>query len=80
MLHKAAKKAFDESGLKKIPGIKELNAEYAKLLTAKKQAYVEYRLIREEAQELAIAERNILGLYEAEKKEMVKDCSREKMH
>lgn len=79
-LHKAAKHAFDESGLKKIPGIKELNAEYEDLLTAKKQAYAEYRQIREEAQELAIAERNITGLYEAEKKETEKEHTRGQAH
>ena len=79
-LHNAAKEAFEESGRKKIPGIKKLNEEYAELLTAKKQAYAEYRLVREEAQELAIAERNILELYEAEKKEMSKEYFRKKMH
>ena len=35
-LHKAAKAAFDESNLKTLPKIKELDAEYSKLLTEKK--------------------------------------------
>ena len=30
-LHKAAKEAFSQSGLQKIPKVKELNAEYAEL-------------------------------------------------
>jgi hypothetical protein len=68
-LHKAAKAAFDELGVKKIPKVKDLNAEYAELLASKKQAYVEYRKVRDEAQELAIAERNIATLYENERQE-----------
>ncbi len=35
LLHKAAKKAFDEMGVKKLPTVKELQAEYSKLLTEK---------------------------------------------
>lgn len=68
-LHKAAKAAFDELGVKKIPKVKDLNAEYAELLASKKQAYSEYRKVRDEAQELAIAERNIATLYENERQE-----------
>lgn len=68
-LHKAAKAAFDELGVTRIPKVKELNAEYAELMTGKKQAYAEYRKLRDEAQELIIAERNLSGLYDAEAKE-----------
>lgn len=68
-LHKAAKAAFDELGVKKIPKVKDLNTEYAELLASKKQAYAKYRKVRDEAQELAIAERNIATLYENEKQE-----------
>ena len=32
-LHKAAKAAFDEAGLQKLPKVKELDAEFAELLT-----------------------------------------------
>ena len=42
-LHKAAKAAFDELGVKKLPKVKELSAEYAEILATKKQAYAEYR-------------------------------------
>ena len=38
-LHKAAKAAFDEAGLQKLPRVKELDAEFAELLTKKKAAY-----------------------------------------
>jgi hypothetical protein len=68
-LHKAAKQAFDELGVKKIPKVKELSEEYAKTLTGKKAAYAEYRKIRDEAQELLISQRNVESLYGAETKE-----------
>ena len=68
-LHKAAKVAFDELGVKKFPKVKELSIEYAEILTAKKQAYAEYRQVKNEAQELLIAQRNIASLYDAERKE-----------
>ena len=35
-LHKAAKAAFDEAGLQKLPKVKELDAEFAELLTKRK--------------------------------------------
>lgn len=68
-LHKAAKAAFDELGVKKLPKVKELSIEYAKVLTAKNQTYAEYRQVKNEAQELLIAQRNIASLYNAERKE-----------
>ena len=36
IIHKAAKKAFDDLGLKKLPTVKSLKAEYAELLAEKK--------------------------------------------
>ena len=68
-LHKAAKAAFDELGVKKLPKVKELSIEYAEVLTAKKRAYAEYRQVKNEAQELLLAQRNIASLYDAERKE-----------
>ena len=68
-LHKAAKAAFDELGVKKLPKVKELSIEYAEVLTAKKRAYAEYRQVKNEAQELLIAQRKIASLYDAERKE-----------
>ena len=51
-LHKAAKTAFDEAGLKKLPKAKDLSIEYAELLKKKKEAYPDYRKARDEMQEL----------------------------
>ena len=72
LLHKAAKKAFDELGLKKIPTVKSLQAEYAKLLEEKKKAYGEYRQARDEMRELLAVKANVdqplgTGEQEAEK-------------
>lgn len=68
-LHKAAKQAFDALELQKIPGIKELSTEYADLLSGKKQLYHEYRKVKDEVQELLIAQKNIASLYDAERKD-----------
>lgn len=68
-LHKAAKQAFDARELQKIPRIKDLSAEYAEMLSEKKQLYHEYRKIKDEVQELLIAQKNIASLYDAERKE-----------
>lgn len=53
-LHKAAKEAFDQLEIKKIPKVKELNAEYAKVLESKKKTYAEYREVRAEMQDYQI--------------------------
>ena len=58
-LHKAAKAAFDEAGLQKLPKVKELDAEFAELLAKKKAAYPDYRKARNEMQELVRAQKNI---------------------
>ena len=50
-LHKAAKAAFDEAGLQKLPKVKELDAEFSELLTKKKAAYPDYRKARNEMQD-----------------------------
>ena len=59
LLHKAAKKAFDELGLKKLPTVKSLQAEYAELLAEKKRAYSAYRAARDEMQNLQMARANV---------------------
>ena len=77
-VHKAAKKAFDELGVKKIPKVKELNEEYAELLAKKKQAFADYRKCRDKVKECLIVKENISSLYEAEKKEADTDNRKRK--
>ena len=66
-LHKAAKAAFDEVNLKTLPKVKELDAEYSKLLTEKKARYPDYRKAKEEMQELLRAQKNIELFFDEEK-------------
>ena len=53
-LHKAAKTAFDEAGLQKLPKVKELDAEFSELLT-------------NEMQELVRAQKNVERFFAEEK-------------
>src|SRR5699024_8248434 len=76
LLHQAAKNAFDEMGVKKLPKVKDLQSEYAKLLEEKKKTYAEYRRSREEMRELLTAKANVdrlLKMDEEQKKEQEKD-------
>ena len=66
-LHKAAKAAFDEAGLQKLPKVKALDAEFTELLTKKKAAYPDYRKARNEMQELARAQINVERFFAEEK-------------
>ena len=75
-LHKAAKAAFDEAQLKKLPKVKELDAEYSKLLTEKKAAYPDYRKAKDEMQELLRAQRNVELFFAEEKSHTEKTQSR----
>jgi hypothetical protein len=73
LLHKAAQKAFDECHLRKLPTVKNLNAEYMDLVKQKKALYAEYSEVRSEMRELLIQKSNvekILGINEnTEKKQ-----------
>lgn len=67
LLHKAAKKTFDDLGVQKLPRVKELQSEYAVLLAEKKKAYAEYQQARQEMQEVLTAKANVdrlLGMEE----------------
>ena len=67
LLHKAAKKYFDEAGIQKLPSVKALNVEYAELLAKKKEAYAEYRRVREEMRELLVVKANVDRILGVEK-------------
>ena len=75
-LHKAAKAAFDEAGLQKLPKVKELDAEFAELLTKKKAAYPDYRKVRNEMQELVRAQKNVERFFAEEKETTEKTPTR----
>ena len=65
LLHRAAKKAFNDRGLKKLPTVKALQAEYATLLAEKRATYPAYREARDEMKKLLTYRANaeaILGM------------------
>ena len=76
LLHKAAKKSFDELGVKKLPTVKSLQAEYAALLAEKKAAYADYRKARNEMKELLTVKANVDHLLGTDRREV----EREKDH
>ncbi len=76
LLHQAAKKFFDETGLKKLPTVKGLQTEYAALLSEKKSAYAEYRKARDEMKELLTVKANVDRLMGYDKSETDIDAER----
>ncbi len=58
-MHKTAKQAFDARGLKKLPTIKALSAEYDQLVADKKKLYVEYRQVHEQMTEMLTVRANM---------------------
>lgn len=75
LLHKAAKNAFDELHLKKLPRVKDLSAEYAEIIAEKKKLYGEYRQVKKDMQEIQRAKYDIdqfLKSDEEQKKERIR--------
>ena len=64
-------------GVKKLPKVKELQSEYARLLEEKKEAYAEYRRSREEMRALLAAKANVDRLLNMETEH---DVEKEKDH
>ena len=58
IIHEAAKNAFDNLALKKLPTVKSLQAEYSDLLVQKKLDYAALAKAREEARQLQIYKAN----------------------
>ena len=65
-LHKAAKEAFSKLPDGKIPKVKDLNEEFARLLSEKKSAYSEYKKIKKEMRDYQIAKQNVESFYAAQ--------------
>lgn len=62
LLHKAAKKAFDDLGVKKLPTIRTLQAEYETLLAEKRSSYKKYASAKKGMRELLIVKANVDSL------------------
>ena len=76
-LHKAAKAAFDELGVKKLPTVNTLQAEYTELLSEKKKAYGQYHSVKKEMQDILTAKANIDRLLGLEQEQKEKEKSQE---
>ena len=59
LLHKTAKKSFDELNIQKLPTIKSLNDEFTELVAEKKKLYHDYTSVRDEMRELLIHKSNV---------------------
>ena len=68
MLHRTAKSAFEKQKTKKMPTVKMLNEEFARLTSEKKSLYAEYRDIKKRNRELLIAEKNVATILGIENK------------
>ena len=79
-IHRAAKKAFDALGVKKIPKVSELSAEYAALQKEKDALYPQYKKSRDEMRELLIARENVRRYLELDGQQTVRtDKNRRKI-
>ena len=67
-LHKAAKKAFDEAQITKLPSLKSLYEEYHQLAVQKKQEYAEYNQVKKEMKEYLIAKQTVEIILNIDKK------------
>jgi len=63
IIHQTAKNAFDRLGVKKLPTVASLRAEYAPLLEEKKHIYKEYKEVKTEMRELLTAKTNVDRLF-----------------
>ena len=76
ILHKAAKKYFDDQGIQKLPTFQSLQEEYAKLLAEKKSLYPEFAKLKKEKSDLQKAKANVDRLLSME----VQPSNAEKEH
>ena len=80
LLHKAAKEAFNKRELTKLPKVKDLSAEYSRILTEKRKLYEEYRTVKKEMMDYQIAKQDIDRFLkideEQHQKEKTKDQTR----
>ena len=58
-MHREAKKAFDTLGLKKLPSVKSLSAEYEQQLAEKRKLYAEYQKVHADMQEMLTVRANM---------------------
>ena len=65
--HREAKRYFNEHSLTRLPKVKDLNAEFSALIAEKREAYADYRALRDEHRELLIHRENVERFLSGEK-------------
>ena len=65
--HREAKRYFNAHGIEKLPKVKDLNAEFSALVAEKREAYAEYRALRDEHRELLVHRHNVETFLSEEK-------------
>ena len=69
---------INDLGLKKLPAVKSLQDEYAKLLAEKKASYPEYRQARDEMRELLTIQSNVDRILGTDAREAEKEKEQER--
>ena len=64
----------------KIPKVKDLNEEFARLLSEKKAAYSEYKKIKKEMRDYQIAKQNVESFYAAQQSWDIEENMKKKRH
>ena len=77
LLHKAAKEAFKKFEGQKLPKVKELSEEYAKILQEKRKLYESYKETRKEMMDYQIAKQDIDRFLEINEKQKDKEQKKE---
>ena len=62
ILYEAAGRALQESGVKKLPDLAALRAEYARLMEEKERLYQQYGEVKKELKEYGIIKQNVDGI------------------
>ena len=65
--HREAKRYFNEHDLTRLPKVKDLSAEFSALIAEKREAYADYRALRDEHRELLIHRENVERFLSGEK-------------
>lgn len=68
-MHLAAKRAFDELGVKKLPSVAQLNAEFSELSAQRKAQYENYRKAKTDMLEWAATKSNMEAMLRTTDKE-----------
>ena len=78
ILHEAAAKALQTAGIKKLPNLAALQAEYEQLQAQKEALYADYGKLKKQAKEYDVVKRNIDSILRQDKEpEYNKEATRE---